>query len=232
MEPIHIQSFVAASPEKVWRQLLERPEVVLDALPVTAWPEPREERAPARLSVRWPIGGDAPATALEITLDPISAGTRVEVRHDGWPDGPGIEDVFAGHFAGWLQALAALGLLVESDKDARASTAQLSRTGRYFASVEVPASADAAFRALTDPRVLPQWSAGALSDAAVTDRIEGRYARWALSAAPGGAAREVVVILRPTPRGTHCALAEYGVTDRSASSRWPKMLEHLAQFLR
>ena len=232
MEAIHIQSFVAAPPEKVWRRLLERPDVVLDALPATAWPESREERAPARLSVRWPIGGDAPPTALEISLDPISAGTRIEVHHDGWPDGPGIEDVFGGHFAGWLQALAALGLLVESGKDARASTPQLARSGRYFASAEVPAGADAAFRAMTDERVLAQWSGGALSDAAVTDRVEGRYARWALSAAAGGAARELVVIFRPTPRGTHCALAEYGVTDRSASSRWPKLLEHLAQFLR
>jgi len=232
VETIHIQSFVAAPAATVWRGLLDRPDVVLDALPVTRWPEPREEHGPSRLSVPWPAASGASGTTVEIALAPFQGGTRVELRHAGWQDGPAWQDALAGHFAGWLQALAALGLLVESGVDARASAVALAGRERYFASAEMPAGADAVFRALTDAEVLARWSQGALDGAVTSDALEGRYARWSLPAAGGTAARELVVILRPTPRGTHCALAEYGVEDRSSSARWPKMLERLALFLR
>lgn len=232
METIHIQSFVAASPDTVWRQLLGRPDVVLDALPVAAWPDGRDERAPSRLRVPWPATSGAAGTAVEIGLDAIAGGTRIDLSHEGWTEGPAAQDVLAGHFAGWLQALAALGLLVESGKDARASTPSLAGRERYFASAEVPAGVDAVYRALTDPVVLHRWSGGALEGATPADAVESRYARWTLPGAPDGAGHELVMILRPTPRGTHCALAEYGVKDRSASARWPRMLERLAQFLR
>jgi len=231
-ETIHIQSFVAAPPAAAWSGLAGRPDVVLDALPIHAWPEPREEREAERLSAHWPAQDGAPATTVEVTLAPTSSGTRVDVRHEGWPEGPGAQNALAGHFAGWLQALAALGLLVECGKDARASTPQLAARERYFASAELPAGPDAVFRALTDARVLARWSRDALSGASLMDSVESRYARWSLAAGPDAEPHELVVILRPTPRGTHCALAEYGVADRSASARWPKMLERLAQFLR
>ncbi len=246
MEEIRIQSFVTAAPERVWDVLLGRPEVVLDALPVRAWPERRTEERPSRLRLTWPFGAGA-GSELEIGLDPLRPGgplpaeaatagdgTRVDLRHGGWESGT-AEDVLAGHFAGWLQALAALGLLVETGKDARASAA-LAGSERYYASGEIPSDADAVYRALTDPGVLARWSRDALADAELQDVIEGRYARWSLAArsggAPASAGGELVMILRPTPRGTHCAVAEYGVVGRSSSARWPAMLERLAQFLR
>ncbi len=231
MESIRIQSFVSAPPGAVWEQLLGRPDVVLDALPVQSWPDQREERAPSRLLVRWPFGGGGAATtSLEISLNQVSGGTRLDLRHDGWSAEPGCQDAIAGHFAGWLQALAALGLLVESGKDSRASSAALAGRERYFASAEIPAGADAVFRSLADAAVLSRWSDGALEGAEVAESLEGRFLRFTL---PGAAEpRELVVILRRTPRGTHCALAEYGVTDRSASARWPKLLERLTRFLR
>jgi len=158
VETIHIQSFVTAPPVAVWRQLLGRPDVVLDALPVAAWPDQREERSPSRLVVDWPFGSGDGRTTVEIILAPVSGGTRVDLRHEGWESGPSAQDALAGHFAGWLQALAALGLLVESGKDPRASSASLAGRERYFASAEIPAGADAVFRALTDPQVLSRWS--------------------------------------------------------------------------
>jgi hypothetical protein len=231
VEAIRIQSFVAAEPAAVWRELLCRPDVVLDALPMRSWPSRREERAPSRLVVEWPVAsGGAAATRVEISLAPVSGGTRVNLRHEGWQEEPGWQDAIAGHFAGWLQAVAALGLLVETGKDPRASSAALARRERYFASAEVPANADAVYRALVDRGVLPRWSDGVLDGAELVESLEGRFGRWRL---PGEApARELVVILRHTPRGTHCALAEYGVVDRTASARWPKMLERLARLLR
>ncbi len=230
MEAIRIQSFVAAAPQAVWEALLRRPDIVLDALPVQAWPDQREERVPSRLLVRWPFasGGDA-VTSLEITLVPVSGGTRVELRHEGWHEAPGWQDLIAGHFAGWLQALAALGLLVETGRDARPSSTELGGKERYFASAEIPAGTDAVYRSLTDPAVLRRWSDGVLDGAELIESVEGRLGRWKLGGE--GEARELVAILRHTPRGTHCALAEYGVADRSASARWPKMLERLSRFL-
>jgi hypothetical protein len=155
-----------------------------------------------------------------------------DLRHGGWEGGPSAQDALAGHFAGWLQALAALGLLVESRKDPRASSASLAGRERYFASAEVPAGVDAVFRALTDPEVLARWSEGALEGTELIDSLEGRYARWKTPGPAAGTPGELVMILRNTPRGTHCAVAEYGVVDRSSSARWPRMLEHLARFLR
>ena len=230
MEAIHIQSFVTAPPAEVWRVLLGRPDVVLDALPVRTWPDGREELSPSRLRTPWP----APAgggTSVEITLQPFRGGSRVEVRHQGWEEGPGVQDEVAGHFAGWLQALAALGLLVETGQDPRASTAALAERERYFASAEIPSGADTVFRAITDADVLRRWSEDAFDGTELVESVEERFVRWKV-AAPVGPSGELVMILRPTPRGTHCAVAEYGVVGRAASSRWPGMLERLARFLR
>jgi len=231
VEEIRIQSFVTAPPLEVWRLLIGRPDVVLDALPVTAWPDGREEQSPSRLRAPWPSVGGAGPTSVELTLTPIPGGTRVELRHQGWEEGPAGQEAIAGHFAGWLQALAALGLLVEAGRDARASTAALAGRERYFASGEIPAGADAVYRALTDADVVRRWSEGTLDGAELVDSVDGRYARWRVRI-PDAAEGELVMILRPTPRGTHCAVAEYGVVGRSASARWPRMLERLARFLR
>ena len=231
----------------MWERLLGRADVVLDALPLRAWPDGRTEERPARLKVSWPrgpmAGGGArtgePADgepAVEIALHEVAGGTVVDLRHEGWPESPdpAAQDAIAGHFAGWLQGLAALGLLTETDKDPRASTPALAARPRYFASAEVPGSADAVYRALTDPAVLARWSQGALEGAVAADGVESRLLRWGLPPASEGGlagARELVMVLRPTPRGTHVALAEYGVAGSSASTRWPRMLERLAQFL-
>ena len=231
METIHIQSFVSAPPAAVWERLLGRPDIVLDALPVQTWPDQREESPPSRLSVRWPFSsGGTASTTVVISLAEVSGGTRIDLKHEGWHEEPGWQDAIAGHFAGWLQALAALGLLVESGKDPRAASAVLAGKERYFASAEIPASSDAVFRSLADAPVRERWSDGALEGAELAESLEGRFLRFTLPGEPGPG--ELVIILRRTPRGTHCALAEYGVTDRSASARWPKLLERLTRFLR
>lgn len=230
MEAIRIQSFVTAPPAEVWRVLLGRPDVVLDALPVRAWPDGREEAGPSRLRTPWPRAGGG-GTSVEITLQSVGGGTRVEVRHEGWEEGPGVPDEVAGHFAGWLQGLAALGLLVETGTDPRASTAALAGRERYFASAEIPSGADTVFRAITDADVLRRWSEDAFDATELMESVEDRFVRWKIPS-PVGPSGELVMILRPTPRGTHCAVAEYGVVGRAASSRWPRMLERLAQFLR
>ncbi|HVO34304.1 MAG TPA: SRPBCC domain-containing protein [Gemmatimonadales bacterium] len=231
METIHIQSFVSAPRTAVWEQLMGRPDIVLDALPVQAWPDQREEQAPSRLLVRWPFSsGGTATTSVAITLAEVSGGTRIDLKHEGWHEEPGWQDAIAGHFAGWLQALAALGLLVETGTDPRAASAVLAGKERYFASAEIPAGADAVFRSLADPDVRTRWSDGALDGAELVESVESRFLRFTLpgKAGPG----ELAIILRRTPRGTHCALAEYGVVDRSASARWPKLLERLTRFLR
>ena len=231
MEAIHIQSFITAPAGEVWRALVGRTDVVLDALPVAGWPDGREEQSPSRLRAPWPPVGGCGPTAVEVTLAPVPGGTRVDLRHEGWEPGPAAQDAVAGHFAGWLQALAALGLLVEDGKDPRASSPALAARERYFASAELPCGADSVFRALTDAGVLRRWSGGAFDGTELVDAAENRYGRWKVST-PSAATGELVIILRPTPRGTHCAVAEYGVVGRTASARWPRMLEHLAQFLR
>jgi hypothetical protein len=140
-------------------------------------------------------------------------------------DGPAWEEAIGGYFAGWLQTLAALGVLVESGVDARCEPER--RGGeRYFASGEVPASADAVWRSLTDPYVLERWSDGVLDGAETLESLEGRFLRLALPPPT-----ELTLILRRTPRGTHLALAEYGVTGRDASTRWPPLFERLTRYL-
>lgn len=247
MHQIRIQSFVAAARADVWDALLHRAEVVLDALPQGGWPEPRVEEPPARLTVPWPHTAPlGAASEVGLDLEEHAGGTRVDLRHRGLGEGPAWDEAIGGYFAAWLQALAALGVLVEFGVDARGSGA-LRGAERYFASAEIPASADAVWRALTDPHVLGRWSDGVLRGAATLEAEEGRFLRLALSA-PGpldgaalptggpeaGAAAaptEATLILRPTPRGTHLALAEYGVSGRAASTRWPPMFERLARYL-
>ena len=228
MESIHIQSFVAAPPDRIWAALSTRQDVLLHGLPGGAWPEANEPLCasgpPFRLEVAWP---HTPApTRVSLTLHELDGGTRLDLVHQGWGEGAEWEEPLQGHFAGWLFGLAAFGLWVETGKDARPLDPALRARERYFASGEVPATPSAVYRALTDAGVLERWADGALSGAEPLDEVEDAFRRWRLPA--GG---ELVVVLRHTPRGTHCALAEYGVTDRGASARWPAMFEPLARFL-
>jgi len=88
------------------------------------------------------------------------------------------------------------------------------------------------FRALTDPYALERWSDGVLDEANALEAIEGDLLRLTLP--PRGAeaaATELVFVLRRTPRGTHLASAEYGVSGREESRLWPPMFEWLARFL-
>jgi len=227
---IRIQSFVAAARAEVWHALLQRAEVVLDALPGACWPEPHVAEPPARLTVPWPHTAALGApTDVVVALEELEGGTRVDIEHRGLDEGPAWEEAIGGYFAGWLQALAALGVLVESGVDARCEAER--RGGeRYFASGEIPASADAVWRSLTDPFVLERWSDGVLDGAETVEALEGRFLRLLL--APGVlASGELTLILRHTPRGTHLALAEYGVTGRAASTRWPPLFERLTGYL-
>jgi len=229
---IHIQSFVAAARAEVWHALLHRTEVVLDALPEPHWPGPRVEVSPESLTVPWPHTAPLGApTEVVVDLDEVAGGTRVSLRHRGLGEGSAWDEAIGGYFAAWLQALAALGLLVESGVDARPAAA-LRGAERYFASGEIPSLPDSVFRSLTDPYALERWSDGVLDDANTLEAIEGDFLRLTLP--PRGAeeaATELVFVLRSTPRGTHLALAEYGVSGREASRLWPPMFERLARFL-
>ncbi len=221
---------MAAARAEVWHALLHRADVVLDALPEPRWPEGVAAQAPERLVVPWPhtlpLGA---ATEVAVALQEAGEGTVVDLTHAGLGEGPAWDEAIGGYFAGWLQALAALGVLVESGVDARPSEPLRGRE-RYFASGEIPAGADATWRSLTDPLVLERWSAGALEGVTTLESVEGRFLRLALPAAERPAP-ELTLILRRTPRGTHVALAEYGVTGRAASTRWPPLFERLAKFL-
>lgn len=204
MLAIVVQTFIAAPAEEVWAQLLSRADLVLDALPVHEWPrEGREEQPPVHFAVPFPIG------TVTFTLHDVGGGVRLDLRHDGWPETAESEAQVQGHFAGWLQGLAALGHFIETGQDVRSATPG----ERYFISGEIPASADAVFRVLKD-------------HAPVVGQLENRLLKWKQ---PDGG--DVVVVLRPTPRGTHMALAEYGVEGRASSQRWPRLFEQLAKQL-
>lgn len=227
---IRIQSFVAAPRADVWHALVHRADVVLDALPEPRWPEGSEFAAPARLAAPWPhtlpLGG---ASEVVLELQEVGEGTIVDLSHTGLGEGPAWDEAIGGYFAAWLQALAALGVLVESGVDPRPAAGLRGRE-RYFASGEIPSGADATWRSLTDPLVLGRWSEGVLDGAETVEARPGRFLRLGLTA-PGRAATELTLILRRTPRGTHMALAEYGVSGREASTRWPPMFGRLARFL-
>ncbi len=226
MPAIHIQSFIAAPPETIWAALSSHAELVLDGLPAKAWPARTSEQAPLHFTTSWPFTEAAgAATSVAVTLRPLGGGTRIDVKHEGWGEGPAWEEAIQGHFAGWLHGLAALGLMIETGRDARASDAAVRGRERYLVSGEVPAEAAPVYRSLADAEVRARWSAGAFDGAQETEAVENRLLRWRVG---GG---EVVVMLRPTPRGTHVALAEYGATGRAASARWPAMFERLTRFL-
>ncbi len=229
---IRIQSYVSAPREAVWRALVERTEVVLDALPEPHWPAGTVHEAPARLTAPWPHTAPlGAASEVVLELHEMGAGTLLDLTHRGLGEGPAWEEAIGGHFPVWLQMLAAAGCLVESGVDARGALALRGRE-RYFASGEVPASADPVWRSLTDPYVLERWSDGVLDGATARESVEGRFLRLALPPhAPDAAPTELTLILRRTPRGTHVALAEYGVTGRDPSTRWPPMFERLARYL-
>jgi uncharacterized protein YndB with AHSA1/START domain len=222
---IRIQSFVAAERAAVWDALVCRTDVVLDALPGARWPEPHVAEPPRRLAAPWPHTASAGGpTEVAVALEATDGGTRLDLEHRGFGEGPAWEEAVGGHFAGWLQALAALGVLVESGVDARCAPALRGRE-RYFASGEIPAGADAVWRSITDPYVIERWSDGVLDGAVASEAIEARFLRVDLPAS------ELTLILRRTPRGTHLALAEYGVVGRDASTRWPPLFERLTRHL-
>ena len=232
MQAIIIQTFIAAPPDAIWAALLSRTDVVFDGLQPDAWPERRDEQPPFHFTAAWPFTERAGGTTdVAVTLHTLGDGTRVDVRHDGWGEGPAWDEAIQGHFAGWLQGLAALGLLVETGRDARTQDPALKGRERYFISGEIPAGAASVYRSLVDPDVLARWSEGLFDAAERIEEVEDRLIRWRLPAARDGARGEVAAVLRPTPRGTHIALAEYGVADRGASTRWPAMFERLTKFL-
>jgi hypothetical protein len=230
---------VEAARAEVWDALLHRTDVVLDALPEPRWPEGCVLDVPTRLTAPWPATAPlGAATEVAVDLADVGSGTLLDLRHRGLGEGPAWDEAIGGYFAAWLQALAALGVLVESGVDARPAAA-LRGGERYVASGEIPAPADPTWRSLTDRYVLERWSDGVLDGAESLEALEGRFLRLALPARAGSdapspaAPTELTVILRRTPRGTHLALAEYGVPrgGREPSTRWPPMFERLARFL-
>jgi uncharacterized protein YndB with AHSA1/START domain len=232
MPSITIQTFIAAPPEAIWAALLSRTDVLFDGLPAEGWPERRDEHAPFHFKAAWPFTGPAgAATDVALTLHALGGGTRVDLRHEGWGDGAAWEEAIQGHFAGWLQGLAALGLLIETGRDARASDPALAGRGRYFISGEIASGAAPVYRSLVDPEVLARWSEGLFDGAERVEEVENKLVRWRLPAVPDGVRGELAAILRATPRGTHVALAEYGVSGHEASTRWPVLFERLTRFL-
>ncbi len=221
MQAIVVQTFIAAPAAAVWRALHERTDILFDGLPAKAWPAGGEVQEPYHFTKPWPFTESAGApTDVSVTIHDLGQGVRVDVRHSGWGEGPKWDEMIQGHFAGWLQGLSALGVLVENAVDARGT-----RPGeRYFISGEIPADAAAVYRSLTDQGVLARWANGLLGERPVSERVEDRFVRW-------GGDTEITAILRVTPRGTHLAIAEYGISDRGASQRWPAMFEALARFL-
>ena len=237
MQAIVVQTFIAAPAAAVWRALYERTDILFDGLPAKAWPEGGESQEPYHFTKPWPFTEAAGApTEVSVTLHDLGEGVRVDVRHAGWGEGPAWDEMIQGHFAGWLQGLAALGLLIESGVDARqaAGNGQQPAGGgstrrsseKYLVSGEIASHPSAVYRCLTDPAVMAKWANGAFAGREVTESIEDRFIRW-----NGSGDAELTAILRITPRGTHLAIAEYGVTDRAASQRWPATFEALARFL-
>lgn len=223
MQALILQSFVAAPPPTVWSALFGQARLLFDALPADSWPEPREEQPPLHLKCAW--RWTPSPTEVTVTLHELGGGTRVDLRHNGWQEAGPWEAPLQGHFAGWLQGLAAFGLVVETGLDARAAAREIAGRSRYFISGEIPAPAAPVYRSLTDGDVLERWSDGAF-DAGMVEQSENRFVRWSYTDG-----REVTAILRPTPRGTHLAIAEYGGEGEAASGRWPPMFESLTRFL-
>ena len=69
-----------------------------------------------------PLGA---ATEVVVDLAEVGTGTLLDLRHRGIGEGPAWDEAIGGYFAAWLQALAALGVLVESGVDARPAEALL-----------------------------------------------------------------------------------------------------------
>lgn len=227
MQAIVVQTFIEAPPEQVWRAVFERPDVLFDGLPADDWPAETERQEPVHAHAPWPWTESAGGpTEVQLTLHTLNGATRLDVRHQGWGEGPAWDAAIQGHFAGWLQGVAALGLMVETGRDERAGSPALAERERYFVSGELPGPPEAVYRAMIDPTIRRLWAGDTMNGLTLTDYLESRFARF--STASGG---EATAIMRRTPRGTHLAIAEYGVTDRAASQRWPAMFESLARYL-
>lgn len=224
MQAIIVQTFIAAPAERVFAALDQHAALLFDGLPAKAWPK-AEDQPPYNRKVAWPFTGSAGgATSVELVLHEVGGGTRLDVRHSGWGEGPAWDEAIQGHFAGWLQGLASLGLALETGLDPRATPPRRAEP-RYFISGEIPAGSAAVYRSLTDAQVRSRWAGNLLAGAEALEQVENRFIRWQTRTT------ELTMILRDTPRGTHLALAEYGVSDKAASQRWPKLFEALATFL-
>lgn len=225
MQALIIQTFVAVPAPRLWEVLNERTDLLFDGLPATRWPDNASDQPPFYRSVTWPHTPEP--TPLSLTIHELMGGVRLDLRHEGWREEHAAwEPVIHGHFSGWLHGLALAGLFAETGVDGRASSPELRAAARYLISAEVPAPSAAVYRSLADPDVLARWSEGVLDGRAVIQQVEDKLLRW-LQASGG----ETVAVLRATPRGTHVALAEYGVQDRSASDRWPQAFDRLSRFL-
>ena len=140
MQAIVLQSFIAVPGADVWSALQARTDILFDGLPAKAWPDGGEEQAPFHMTRPWPFTQDAGgATEVSVTLHDMGGGVRVDLRHAGWGEGPLWDTAIQGHFAGWLQGLAALGLWLETRTDprpagggARERAAGLLKSERYF----------------------------------------------------------------------------------------------------
>lgn len=222
MQAIVVQTFIAAPSRQVWDALFEKTDVLFDGLPATSWPAALERHVGFQAHTPWPFTeGAGGTTEVSLQLHEFGGATRLDVRHQGWGEGPAWDAAIQGHFAGWLQGLAAFGLLLETGRDVRGATPG----ERYFISGEIPAGPSDVFRSLSDAPVLRLWSEDALAGYRLADSIEDAFIRWTTGSG------EATAILRRTPRGTHMAIAEYGVTDRSASGKWPGVFERLARYL-
>jgi len=229
-QAIVLQSFIAAPGADVWSALHARTDLLFDGLPAKAWPEGGEEQAPFHMTRPWPFTQDAGgATDVSVTLHDMGGGVRVDLRH-------------ALNRVTLFALIFAIGILVDdaivvvenihrhyelgwTDPRQASGEGQERASGeRYFISGEIPAEASAVYRALTDGAVLGRWSGDAFGAMPVAEEIEDKFIRWK-------GPSEVTAILRPTPRGTHLAIAEYGIRDRAASGRWPAVFESLARFL-
>jgi hypothetical protein len=215
---------VAAPPAQVWAALRAHPELVFHGLPADAWPAQLDCQEPLFLRVAWPFTPEP--TEVSFVLRDLAGSTRLDLRHQGWAEGPRWDEPVQGHFSGWLEGLALLGLMIETGRDGRTPDAALAGRERYFISGEVPAAVAPVYRSLTDEATLERWAEGILDGATRVEELEHKLLRWRL---PSGG--ELVAIFRPTPRGTHVALAEYGGRGREASARWPAMFERLTRFL-
>ena len=143
-----MQSFIAADAARVFAAVRERTDLLFDGLPAESWPAVDGVQEPYHFTSPWPFTQAAGGpTKVSVTLHDMGGGVRVDVRHEGWGEGAAWDTMIQGHFAGWLQGLAALGLWLETGIDARQADRPahpahpaLRTADRYFISGGFPRS--------------------------------------------------------------------------------------------